>query len=449
MRNRELVSARVAILHALGLGAGLVTTVGCGAKVVLEEDGAGGAGTTANTVGTGTSGQTGSVTTATIATVATGVTTGGGCSSPISVDVISPPLGGPCGGFFNAQYICFPKVPDGPACTALYSEACVLEAYSCGFQEVGDASCPDPGAAQCCFTVVGDCPVGRPFLVGGVARLAESSASEAWATSGDDDDAVIPNVDDLDAPTREALAAFWTREALTEHASVASFSRFVLQLLALGAPADLVKDATQATADEVEHARIAFAFASAYRGRAVGPSALDVSGALEGAVDRTAAAVSIAGEGCIAETISALQIRAAAEEATDPAVRASLLRIADEEMAHSLLAWRTLGWLLEAGDVAMRDAVARVFDDAAAHVGLGPVVEAPGSAARMRAHGYLPLSERRLRAAEVLATVVAPCARSLLQGLTLCQLASPSSQATKNSVAVLPSEAVTSSPRTP
>ncbi|NUO53786.1 MAG: hypothetical protein HOV80_33485 [Polyangiaceae bacterium] len=446
MQKSDLASVRAAILGALGLGAGSVA-VGCGAKVVLEEDGAGGAGTTTQTATSGTSGQTGSVTTATIATVATGVTTGGGCSTPISAVAIQPPVDGPCGGFFGAQYICFPKVPDGPACTALYSEACVLEAYSCGFQEVGNASCPDPGAAQCCFTVVGDCPVGRPFMVGGVARLAAAERNAGWAARPHDSE-VVPGVDELDAPTREALAAFWTREALTEHASVASFSRFVLQLLALGAPADLVKAATQATADEVEHARIAFSFASAYGGLPVGPTELDVSGALDGVLDRTAAAVSIASEGCVAETVSALQIALAADEATDPAVRAALHRIADEEMQHAQLAWRALAWLLETGGPAMQTAVGRVFDDAAAHVGLGPVVDVPGDADRMRAHGYLPLEERRRRATEVLATIVGPCARSLLQGV-LCQLASPSSQATKNSVAVLPSEPATSSPSTP
>jgi hypothetical protein len=411
MRNTELASVRAAILGALGLGAGGVT-VGCGGLVVFEEDGAGGSGNTTQTATTGTKGTSGQTTNASTGTGSTtsGVTTGGGCTTPISATAIPPPAEGPCGGFPSAQYICFPKLPDGPACTAIYSEACVLDAYSCGFAEVGTASCPDFGADQCCFIVVGDCPIGRPFMVGGTARLASVAANGAWTA---DDGAVMPTVALLDQPTRDALAAFWTREALTEHASVASFSRFVLQLLALGAPADLVRDATRATADEVEHARIAFSFASEYGGRHVGPTELDVSGALDGIRDRAAAAVSMASEGCVAETVSALLLRAAAEEATDPAVKAALTRIADDEMDHALLAWRALGWMLASGDEAMRASVAEVFERSTAHVGLGPVVEA-GDPARMRAHGYLPLAERRSRAAEVLATVVAPCARTLL-----------------------------------
>ncbi len=413
MQKSDFVSARAAILGALGLGAGAVAA-GCGGLVVFEEEGAGGAGTTSQTAGPGTSksgssGQSG-MTTATAASV---VATGGGCL-PISSVKIPPPADGPCGGFFSAQYVCFPKLPDGPACTALYSDSCILETYSCGLSEVGATFCPDLGADQCCYTVVGECFIGRPFMVGGVARLASATTGACW-TTGDDDASVMPNVADLDSPSREALAAFWTREGLTEHASVASFSRFTLQLLALGAPADLVRDATRATADEVEHARTAFSFASTYAGRVIAPSALDVSGALDGLVDRTLAAASIASEGCVAETVSALQIRLAADEATDPAVGAALRRIADEEMEHALLAWRALAWLLEAKDAQMHAAVARVFDEAAAHVGIGPVVEAAGEGARMRAHGYLPVDDRRRHAAEVLQAVVGPCARALLQ----------------------------------
>jgi hypothetical protein len=48
-----------------------------------------------------------------------------------------------------------------------------------------------------------------------------------------------------------------------------------LELLALGAPAELVEKAHVAALDEIEHARICFALASAYGGERYGPGPLD------------------------------------------------------------------------------------------------------------------------------------------------------------------------------
>ena len=67
------------------------------------------------------------------------------------------------------------------------------------------------------------------------------------------------------------LAHAWTNVALMEHASIAAFARFTLQLLALGAPPDSRRASNAAMADEtMARASLAFAIASAYAGRAVG-----------------------------------------------------------------------------------------------------------------------------------------------------------------------------------
>ena len=55
---------------------------------------------------------------------------------------------------------------------------------------------------------------------------------------------------------RLALVARWRSNGLAEHASVASFSRHSLQLLALAAPADLVEASHRAAIDEVAHAKV-------------------------------------------------------------------------------------------------------------------------------------------------------------------------------------------------
>jgi hypothetical protein len=130
-----------------------------------------------------------------------------------------------------------------------------------------------------------------------------------------------------------------------EHASVAAFARFTLHLLAVGAPPELVRDAQKAIGDETEHARLAFGLASAFAGKPLGPGPLAIDGALDGFDLRDFVATLIR-EGCVGETVAAIEAREALEHVTDPAVRAVLETIARDELRHATLAWRTLDWVV-------------------------------------------------------------------------------------------------------
>ena len=66
---------------------------------------------------------------------------------------------------------------------------------------------------------------------------------------------ISPDLRGLDEETRLALGAWWAEIAALEHASVASFARFTLQLLSLGAPPELLADVGQASADEIRRRR--------------------------------------------------------------------------------------------------------------------------------------------------------------------------------------------------
>ena len=92
---------------------------------------------------------------------------------------------------------------------------------------------------------------GRPFLVEGGARRAGGERRDDWRVTN-----VSPDVTALDQRARQSLATHWTRLGLMEHASVAAFARFVLELMAASAPAELVSAAQRALADEIEHARL-------------------------------------------------------------------------------------------------------------------------------------------------------------------------------------------------
>jgi hypothetical protein len=193
-----------------------------------------------------------------------------------------------------------------------------------------------------------------------------------------------------------------------EHASIAAFARFALELLALGAPAEMVQAASRAMSEETEHARDCFALASAYAGRHVGPGRLDVTDAL---CDLTLehVAVTTIEEGCIGETVASIEAAEAAEHARDPVVRALLEKIAIEERRHATLAWQFVHWALERGDAAVRAGIARRFDqltNVAATTDCAP--------SDLLEHGVVSERERAAIKNRVLAEVIKPCAAALL-----------------------------------
>jgi hypothetical protein len=141
-----------------------------------------------------------------------------------------------------------------------------------------------------------------------------------------------------------------------EHASIAAFARFSLQLLSLGAPSPLVEACTQALADEAAHTKLCFAIASSYAGRALGPGPLDVERSLEATTLLDIVDLVIA-EGCLGETSAVLEALASADTAEDPVIRAAYARIASDEERHAALAFRFVRWALEQDPTGVRQRI--------------------------------------------------------------------------------------------
>ncbi|HET9929864.1 MAG TPA: ferritin-like domain-containing protein [Polyangiaceae bacterium] len=248
---------------------------------------------------------------------------------------------------------------------------------------------------------------GRPFLVDGVARLATAAVGRGWAS---DDSVALAALTDIE---RQRLAAHYERNALMEHASVAAFARFALELLAFGAPAELLRETQRAMADEIRHAELCFGLASEYAGHAVAPGPLSVNGAVTTPELETALLTAFL-EACIGETQAAAEATAALLGATEPAVVAALGQIAEDERRHAELGWRFVQWALTRLSAPRRVALSqrlvqevRIALERASEP-LSPV----GSAAEM-AHGLLApatLQEARYAA---LAEVCLPCAEAL------------------------------------
>lgn len=371
-----------------------VAASACSSEVLFDDDegtsassGNGGSSTT-TTTGTGTTTTTGTGTTTTTTTGGVGGSTPWccNCGQMETVCITGPEAG----------------CPPSHEAMAYMEETCLETCLDLAWVESG----PVEQNGQCCYQVSVGC-IGRPFVVDRVATRAEAlfGLDSSWC-----DTDLAPSVDDLSAQVRTALAAAWLDDALLEHASVAAFARFALELMAVGAPSRLVEAAHEAALDEVRHARLCFALARAYAGTDVKPAAFPFGGSVQVAADLAAMAVSTVIEGCVGETLAAAQAAEQLTRATDPAVQAVLALIAKDEARHAELAWRTVAWALRRGDETLRRAVVDAFDGAIAALLRAADAETNG----LEAHGRLDAASQRALVKATLEEVILPCARALL-----------------------------------
>ena len=247
----------------------------------------------------------------------------------------------------------------------------------------------------CCYTWVIPCPGGRAFRdATGTQSVARTIARSDWAAA-----IGALAVSDLAPSVRAELAEHWTGEAAFEHASIASFAQLTLDLLAVGAPPELLADTQRAALDEIEHARVAFALATAYGGVApIGPAAL---AAMPGA-SRSLAAIARSTfiDACVGESVASAALAESSRQASDPVLRELLATMAADEERHAELAWRIVAWTLRSGD----PEVARALTAAQADV-IDELISISGEVTTLRGN--------EIRAS-VLREVVLPCSISLL-----------------------------------
>lgn len=258
-------------------------------------------------------------------------------------------------------------------CTEMYCE--VYEEPRCNDGPGGcknDDECLRDNGGPCdwwggCYAGECSCAVpGRPYYNSPeedepmMAPLLEGPSE--WNTSGTlKIGSVNPNAE---------VAEQWAKAALAEHASIASFSRFSIELMALGAPADLLDAAHQAAIEEVEHAMASFEIASAYGGVPVGPGKfpaheIEIKDDLPALVER------VLREGIIGETTSSVIAQFKFENA-EGAVKYALESIAFEEGSHAALAMDTLRWAATIDQDVVNNAVLAVIPDSCSKTGQPP-----------------------------------------------------------------------------
>ena len=157
---------------------------------------------------------------------------------------------------------------------------------------------------------------------------------------------IRPSVSGLSPDTRRARCARPGRSLRrwSIH-TIAAFSALSLRLIALGAPPELIGRTHAAALEEVRHAQIAFALASAYADAPLAPARFDEVARLATTSTLAALARETFVDGCIEETAAAVDAALAATTAEDPDFVANALRsIAEDESRHAELAWAIVAW---------------------------------------------------------------------------------------------------------
>lgn len=324
-------------------------------------------------------------------------------------------------GGLNAVVVCDTEPVPGycPAAEDVGINTAFLESVGLNIPEgvVAGAVCFEPRATSaCCYNVQmeygwdsgtwdtaaiggggGGGWSGRPFRVDGEVRVSGVRPTGTAIEAGDCPEAL-----------RGDLVRGWMKIGLEEHASVAAFARFTLELMQLGAPLELIQEATAAQLDEVRHTQLAFAMASRFAGEILVPEGLSMQGALDGR-DLRAVTLDVVREGCINETISTLIAMEARDHALDADARAAHVTITADETRHAELSWKFVRWALaQPGTEALRAEVLAILRSHAPEV---HSAEAPDAAAL--AHYGVLSDHRRERVACRAQAVIQRCTDAL------------------------------------
>lgn len=189
--------------------------------------------------------------------------------------------------------------------------------------------------------------MGRRHRKGSRLYVADEAAGSAW----------IRGRATLDVPDaeRSALGAEWRDNARKEHASVAAFSQLALDLMAVGAPPELVAAAHRDALDEVRHATACFALAHAIDGRDASPAPFPHARTqrrlhtFSRRLALTQIAVDALVDGVLNEGIAARLLAKLGSRCALPEMRAALGEMAADESRHASHSWDVVAWCVAEG----------------------------------------------------------------------------------------------------
>ncbi len=164
-------------------------------------------------------------------------------------------------------------------------------------------------------------------------------------------------------PERDALGAEWRDNGKKEHASVAAFAQLTLDLMAVGAPPELVAAAQRDALDEVRHAAACFAIARDIDGIVESPSPFPdarsrrflFTASRELAL--TQIAIDALADGVLNEGIAARLLAQLAKKCDVAALSVILRKMAADESRHAAHSWDIVAWCVENGGTTVANAL--------------------------------------------------------------------------------------------
>lgn len=216
---------------------------------------------------------------------------------------------------------------------------------------------------------------------------------------------------ELTGPERARLAETWRRRSAAEYLAVSTFSILAIDLVAAGAPADVLSHCVRAQLDEIRHAELAIRMVEIYGGKRIEPVAgmsrlpdSPETPKLHQAVANTLLV------SCVSETYATTVLLATRDQTTDPVAHAVLTSIYSDEVMHARLGWSYLRFGIEKGGQGVIDAAAAMVPRAVKGVAtvvererpVGEVTEA------VRRHGLMTPAEERVVFSQCVREVLVP-----------------------------------------
>jgi len=160
----------------------------------------------------------------------------------------------------------------------------------------------------------------------------------------------------IDAPPDAAVG--WRANGATEVASVAAFAHHANDLLALGAPPELIRAAHADALDEVRHGQLCYGLAAAIDGQRRGPAEFPAAAMAGTAPTLASVAAQTIVDGCVLEEASSRVAQRLADHPGVPAeIGAVLLEIVEDEARHAAHGWEVVHWCCARGGSQVHDAV--------------------------------------------------------------------------------------------
>jgi len=183
----------------------------------------------------------------------------------------------------------------------------------------------------------------------------------AWTDQRSELPAIVP------ADVAPALAEQWRENGKTEHASVAAFARLSADLIALGAPPELLEAANRDALDEIEHAKMCFSLATDLDGNRTGPLAFPAARTARTLPSNRTLALAVLAvdslvDGALHEGVSAAVIAELARRCRVPRIEEMLRSIARDEGRHAAHGWDVAMWCVAEGGEPVRRALLGALD---------------------------------------------------------------------------------------